>query len=347
MALWDNTEKNIPLLSCTQTAAYPEQTKPTAIDFDKHTYQSSFEFETTPNIIFVENMSSLKPIDFYEDLPKIQITSEEKTICQAVVKEQQKINPRFYDGQRMVIANISYDPRLNTIYIEAKKAPYSFIVALSQKRFSMNSQLYQHALFKSGVLAPLVSKNGETILLQRSTHGLFSVPAGFLEPQGKDKQLNFEGDSNIVNLSAYTEIKEEVAGISGQDALRFEYSMPQISAISFRSTDNNPLGTIEFIAPSYAACSTDELIKQAFEHNNAEDSHEHTDKHIIIPLALSRHEDIPLILSNSSIKIPGAALYLPVILSLFRLYNQKSNQVILKLRYLLNSKSTGLPINTF
>lgn len=115
---------------------YPSDTKQAAINFDRDTIQSSFEFKEPPHVVFVESTSTLKPTDFYDDSS-------------------------------------------NTIYVEAKKVPYSFIVTLSNKKFPDDSPLYQLNLFKTGVLAPFISRNGMFMLLQRAALGLYSVPSGF------------------------------------------------------------------------------------------------------------------------------------------------------------------------
>lgn len=233
---------------------YPSDTKQAAINFDKDTTQSSFEFQDPPNVIFVKSAATLEPADFYDDLPEIMLTAEENDIRLRFVSEEVAKNTRFYDGNQMVITEVIYDASTNVIYLEAKKVPYSFIVSLSNKKFPKSSTLYQLTVFKTGVLAPLIARNGTSLLLQRAALGLYSVPGGFLEAHDSEKRLNFYDGKNLVTETAVTELKEEIAGIKGTDELRFGISKTQISAISFRKTGANPVGTVEFIAPSYADC---------------------------------------------------------------------------------------------
>ncbi|HHS8465342.1 TPA: hypothetical protein ACTUXY_003342 [Legionella pneumophila] len=113
--------------------------------------------------------------------------TEEEAARLNVVDEQKIKNPRFYDGKQMVIMGVTYNESANTLYLEAKKVPYSFIVALRNKKFPGNSILYQLNFFKTGILAPLITRNGMSMLLQRAALGLYSVPGGFLEAHDEEK----------------------------------------------------------------------------------------------------------------------------------------------------------------
>lgn len=324
---------------------YSSDIKQGAINFDRDTMQSSFEFQDSPNVIFVKSITSLEPADFYDDLPEIIMTPEENEARLKVVAEQTVKNPRFYDGKQMVITGVVYDDSTNVIYMEAKKVPYSFIVSLSNKKFPENSSLYQLTVFKTGVLAPLIARNGTSILLQRAALGLFSVPGGFLEAHGEKKRLNFDDGRNLVNETAITELVEEIAGIKGTDKLRFEFDKTQISAISFRKTGTNPIGTVEFVAPSYANCHSS-YLQQVFLNNLAKDAHEHTSKNELIPLDSQDRNALLTTLLTGPVRQPGASLYLPVALSLARLENQDNCTMALP-RTIPNSSSIAWPLSIF
>src|SRR3990167_9802902 len=198
ISLWNNTTNVQNSNEIQSSRQYSSDIKQDAINFDRDTTQSSFEFQDPPNVIFVKNIASLEPADFYDQLPEIIMTEEENNARLKFIAEQVAKNPRFYDGKQMVITGVIYDDSTNTIYMEAKKVPYSFIVSLSNKKFPENSALYQLTLFKTGVLAPLISRNGVSILLQRAALGLYSVPGGFLETHGEEKRLNFYDGRNLV-----------------------------------------------------------------------------------------------------------------------------------------------------
>ena len=325
---------------------YSSDIKQGAINFDKDTVQSSFEFKEPPNVIFVKSITTLEPADFYDDLPEIIMTTEENDARLKVVDEQTTKNPRFYDGQQMVITGVVYDDSsMNTIYLEARKVPYSFIVSLSNRKFPDNSSLYQLSVFKTGALAPLITRNGMSILLQRAALGLYSVPGGFLEAHDEAKRLNFYDGRNLVTETAITELKEEIAGIKGSDKLRFEFSKTQITSISFRKTGTNPIGTVEFVAPSYANCHSS-YLQQVFLTNSAKDAHEHTSQHELISLDSRERDSLLTTLLTGSVKLPGASLYLPVALSLTRLENQGSCMMDLP-RSIPNSSSVAWPLSIF
>jgi len=112
--LWKNTApKN---LDSEQLRHYLNNTKPTAIHFDMNTTQSSFEFKNSPNIIFVKSITNLTPVDFYNDLPEIALTQEEKEICLNVVNEQRARDPHFYEGKQLIIIGVVYDESTNAVY---------------------------------------------------------------------------------------------------------------------------------------------------------------------------------------------------------------------------------------
>lgn len=325
-------------------ASYAPDIKPAAINFDAHTTQSSFEFKIPPHVIFVKNIKTLESADFYENLPEIPLTREEEEARLKVVEEQQARNPRFYDGKQMIITGVVYDESSNTLYMEAKKVPYSFIVTLSNKKFPEGSALYELNFFKTGVLAPLITRNGMSILLQRAALGLYSVPGGFLESHGDEKRLNFDDGRNLVSETAMIEISEEIAGIKDTKDLRFQYSTPQITSISFRKTDTSPVGTVEFVAPSYADCHSS-YLQHVFLHNLAQDAHEHTSQHELIPLDSREREGLLAKLLTGPVRLPGASLYLPVALSLTQLENQESMMPLP--RAIPYSSSVAWPMSIF
>lgn len=343
--LWNNTATVQNSNEVQTSRQYSGDIKPAAINFDRDTTQSSFEFQDPPNVIFVKNIASLEPADFYDQLPEITMTAEENNARLKFVDEQVAKNPRFYDGKQMVITGVIYDDSTNTIYMEAKKVPYSFIVSLSNKKFPENSPLYQLTIFKTGVLAPLITRNATSILLQRAALGLYSVPGGFLEAHDEEKRLNFYDGRNLVTETAITELKEEIVGIKGTDKLRFDFSKTQISSISFRKTGANPIGTVEFVAPSYANCHSS-YLQQVFLTNSAKDAHEHTSQHELIPLESGNRDALLTTILTGPVRLPGASLYLPVALSLTRLENQDSRMIALP-RAIPNSSSVAWPLSIF
>ncbi|MDR3443603.1 MAG: hypothetical protein P4L65_11425 [Legionella sp.] len=340
--LWKKT--NNPTAAQVNSREYLATSKQAAINFDRDTTQSSFEFKRSPNVVFVKNIKTLQRADHYDELPEIKLTPQEEAIRLTVVAEQLAKNDKFYDGKQMIITSVIYDESSNTIYMEASQIPYSFIVALSSKKFPEDSQLYQRNFFKTGVLAPLVTSNGMTMIVQRAALGLYSVHGGFLEAKDAEKRLNFNDGRNLVTESASTELEEEIAGIKDTAQLSFNYSSPQITSISFRKTSTSPIGTVEFVAPSYAHCHSS-YLKQVFLSRLAKDAKEHTMEHAFIPLYSKDRERLLNTLLTGPIRLPGASLYLPVALSLSCKLNP--NTSVSLPRKIPNSSSVAWPMSIF
>lgn len=320
LQLWKNTA-----LTQSQSAplgTYPDDTDSRAIAFDKNTLQSSFEFKEAPQILFVTNTKTLEPANTYETLPEVTLTPAEEAIRLDIIAQQKARNPSFYDGKQMLISGVLYDEDSNTLYLEAKRVPYSFIVALNSKKFPEDSRLYDLKLFKTGVLAPLITRDDMMLLLERSALGLRSVPAGFLEAE--DGILNFDDTRNLVTETANNEILEEIAGIKGKKTQRFEYSTPQVTAISFRQTGTLPIGTIEFVAPAYTHCHSSYLQEHVVPDNLAKDAKEHTTRSDLIPLEARKREQLLSLLITGPEALPGRSLYLPLAISTARLANQNT-----------------------
>ncbi len=343
--LWKNTSTESAPVPKPVTRSYAADTKPGALNFDRDTTQSSFQFKAPPQVVFVKSTKSLALANLYDELPGIALTEAEEAARLQVVAEQKLKNSKFYDGQQMVITGVVYDETSNTLYMEAKKVPYSFIVALSNKRFPEQSELYKQSFFKTGVLAPLVTTNGKTVLMQRVQLGLYSVPGGFLEAQDAEKRLNFADGRNLVVETAKNEITEEIAGIAGKKTLRFDFSQPEITALSFRRTSGNPIGTVEFVAPVQAKCHSAYLSEYVIPNNLAKDAREHSSNHAVIPLD---SQDREALLATSLIGptiLPGAALHLPVILSLTS--KENASAMIPLPRRIPNSGSITWPLSIF
>lgn len=340
--LWDNIKKNTGSAAITGNGIYPTSTKPVALNFEKNTRQSSIEFDESPDVVFVKNTSDFTPVNYYAELDTLDLSEEEEKIRQLVISEEKKNNPKFYDGEQMLIAKALHDKNENIVFLVAKKVPYSVIVGLNKNKFP---RLCKLNLSKCGVLSPLITTNGETTLHQRSADSLFSVHGGFLEPQGEEKQLNFEGKDNIVLATARSELIEEIAGVKGkgQNDLAFEVSVPKISAVSFRASDRSRIGTIEFIAPSYPNINS-AILENVIKNNRAKDRHEHTDEYKIVPIDSERRDELLMLLLGRE-KLPGGALILPCLLSLAKIFNQRSMQELP--RGISFSESVAFPIRFF
>lgn len=134
--------------------------------------------------------------------------------------------------------------------------------------------------------------------------------------------------------------------------LLFMAALSAASAIFFAISNESalivnviyPVGTVEFVAPSYADCYSS-YLQQVFLTNQAKDACEHTIQHELIPLDSQERNTLLAKLLTGPIKLPGASLYLPVALSLTRLENQSCMMALP--RAIPNSLSIAWPISIF
>ena len=346
--LWNSTKPK-KKFSNPLKQVYSVDTPQSAIDFDATTIQSSFEFSKSPIIRFVKNTSTLEPADFYGELPEVTLSSEENLIRLKLIEELEK-NPHFYDGKQMLVTGVIYEESSNTLYLEAKKVPFSFMVALSNNKFPKTSSLYRQTFFMTGVLAPLITRDNKSLIMQRASEKLYSVPCGFLETKGDKTRLNFYNNAskkttNLVIETAKKELKAELLGISGTGKSRFELSdYSAISSVSFNTTEGNPIGTFEFVAPFYADCHSD-YLHYVFLHNLAEDADEHTLNCRLISLGSQYRDDLVASLLTGPEKLPGECYYLPAASAMVRSVNQRSMMPLSPA--LPNTHSKSFPLEFF
>lgn len=86
IALWKNIKNGTDKPVLTGSEQYPDSTKPGAIKFDETTVQSSFDFDESPKVVFVNNLSDLALVGSYNDLAELNLSPEEEAIRQQVIK---------------------------------------------------------------------------------------------------------------------------------------------------------------------------------------------------------------------------------------------------------------------
>lgn len=284
---------------------------------DDRFMQSSFEFPQSPLVRFVYDIKEFKLINYYDQLPEFQMTSRESEALLELIVELKK-NPKFFDGDQLLVTNMVYDDLENTVYVEAKRAKYSFLRALALKRFPEDSELYNIKLYKTGVMSPFITQDNMTFFFERSRDKLYSAASGFLEPQGKKKLLNPRLD--LVVSTAIQETLEEILGINGSMRADVLFSLPQTCSLSIRQTDGG-LATAEFVAPIFVKCNSSAL-RYIIEHNTAKDKDEHTDEYSIVDLNPSKRARAVDFLKSS---FPGHFLYDPMLISASRMANHSTH----------------------
>lgn len=292
---------------------WKESILPSVIDENKETKdplvaQSSFQFDTPPQVVFVKDIAIRSKADLYIDLPTLSLKTEEQEIYnQTLAQLSQNIN--FYNGKQILLTGAVYDTSNNTLYLEAVRVDYAFLVALEKMKSvkAEGSQLLGKHFFKTGVLVPFISNDNKvSIIARKDKWSLRSVAAGFLECEGDNHPL-----ANLIVNTALKEADEEFAvDHDNKRILEFNGS-PTIASVSFRDAVSiGATPTIEFVAPIQLKANADFIIS-AMNNNKATHAHEHqAGSAESIPLAARERESASRFINK---KLPGNFLYGPVL----------------------------------
>lgn len=292
------------------------------VDFSDTSMQSRFNLPPGTQIIFTDDKKTLKPVVYYNDLPEVFLTREEQEIVWNISQEILSRKSAFnYDGDHLLLSGVLYDPQNNTLYIEAKKAKYSLLTALNGKKFPEESPIYKQDLYGAGCYVPLITKDGNTLLLQSSKYGgkNFLTVAGFVQAKDSNTKLLDTEGSNLVEKTAHEELLEEILWGKEQNS-RIDLLAPiELSSVCFRK----PLGGrgfVEFIAPVKLDCTHERLI-HVVRTNQAPDGREHTGVFKLINLNPDyRSQDYETWSKNT----PGGSDLYPAILSeASRIFNRE------------------------
>lgn len=270
--------------------------------------QSSFQFDVPPRVVFVKDLHTRKAVTVYGDLPTVPLQPEEKKIYRETLIQQGE-NPKFYNGHHILLTGVVYDTATNTIYLEAVRVRYAFLVALTKmKAICAQGSVLQHKVFfKTGVLAPFISKDQKVpIITRRDKLQLRSVASGFLECFDKASVL-----AGLVPITARKEADEECAlDRFGHRRLDF-VGFPAITSISFREgISKGTLPTIEFVAPIKVGQDAG-FILSVLNSNEAPDADDHLpDSAVIVPVAADEREAASRFMRQ---RLPGDFLYGPVL----------------------------------
>lgn len=239
------------------------------LQIDRLVQQHTVFFEKTPTITFLNQHD--QAVTQYSELPTPILTPEESAAVASVIPTIKS------NGQHIVLTRARYDETSNCLLLNALRVDYAFLQALQKNIFPKGSALYQLNVYKTGVIAPPITTDDHTIIMERSQDGLYSSVSGFLEPSVTQGQL-----LDLIEQTALNESEEELFG--NQQAVTL--SRPAIAAISFRTTvdpknpEKKPMPTLEFIAPIALNCDAKALEVIARD-NRAKDAHEHTQNFFI------------------------------------------------------------------
>ncbi len=277
--------------------------------------QSSFQFDTPPRVIFVKDSKTRSIAANYGALPTVSLLPEEQKIyAQKLAKLQE--NKKFYNGKQMLLTGAGYDTTNNTLYLEAVQVDYAFLVALGdiKKANVAGSAVSQKEFFKTGVLAPFISKdNNVAIITRKDAWSLRSVAAGFLECKDEKHAL-----TNLIPETAAKEADEEFVHDS-RGHRRFDFaSTPIITSISFRDAVGTGMTpTIEFVAPIQIKHDS-KFMLSVMNNNQASHAHEHIAgsaiKLTLAPYDRGIHDQKQgEVMEFMQKRVPGNFLYGPVL----------------------------------
>lgn len=257
--------------------------------------QTSFNFEKPPAVVFVQDLESLEKISHYDQLSEHIFSEKDKKKIHNTIKAIE--DSGGYDGDQLLIENLSYDSEYNTLYLVAKRAKYSFIRTLQKSPkdggFEPDSVFYGKTFCTAGVRAPFITEDNYTFFMMRTRPPkIYSVAAGLLEPP-EGKLHPEEGSNDLVTYVAYYEALEEFLGDPKHDKAalydqllhaRVKIEQPRLSAIAIRRAENSARIEIEFICPVSVNCNKARM-EEIIAHNEAKDAYEHVStQSISVPL---------------------------------------------------------------
>jgi hypothetical protein len=271
--------------------------------------QSSFQFDTPPEIVFVKDLQTQEEALRYKDLPTVPLQPKEQKIHDQTLA-QLRTNKNFYNGKQLLLTGAVYDTSNNTLYLEAVRVDYVFLIALEKMKATKTkkSALHHKNFFKTGVLVPFISKDSKvSIITRQDKWSLRSVASGFLECSDESELL-----SDLVTKTACKEADEEFV-LDHFRHRRFDFDgPPTIASISFRDALGMGMTpTIEFVAPIQMKQDAD-FILSVMNNNEASHAHEHIPGSAMsVPLASGERARGAADFMQQ--KLPGNFLYGPVL----------------------------------
>lgn len=279
---------------------------------DDNTVQRTVVYDRNPSVVIVASLKHKTPIERYELLPEFSLTPEQLIVIERDVKPKIR-----YDGDNLLVSNCQYDESRNCIYLEAVRAKYSVLAALSSKRI-MTDKFF----FKTGVMVPLMTTDKNIVFIQRNdAHRLFSAPSGFLQPLQETGELVFTYGAYTADLVRGTALKELREEVFGEPNQLQNLKLSENLGLSIRYFNNGSVPTIEFIQPAQVNYTASDLIT-LLNANQSVDAEEHLKNYFVFDYAT------PESFRGSFEKIgspdkPGYFLYLPMLETIFPNLNER------------------------
>src|SRR3990167_6553411 len=164
--------------------------------------QTSFEFDVSPRVVFVNDIHSLKKIKRYADLPTYDFNAADAEKIK--ITRQEIAKGGGYDGDQLLLEDMHYDRSENIIYLTARRAKYAFIRTLCKNAdaggFDVDSPFYGKIFVTTGVRSPFITRDDHIFFMMRVRWPkVFYVAAGLLEASGELHPKKFP---DLVNYTA-------------------------------------------------------------------------------------------------------------------------------------------------
>lgn len=252
---------------------------------------STFDLPENVKIVFIADKKKFTPVFNYEELPEVRLTEEEQEIVHQTAEEIFKQKPPFnYDGDHILLSGVLYDTEKNTLFIEAKKAKYSLLTGLTRKKFAKESPIWEQDLYGAGAVVPLITKDGNTVLLQSNKFNNFLTVAGFVQAKEPSTKLMDESTGlSLIEQTAKEELMEEL--LADEDLQpRIDVDKFSVSTVSFRKPQGGR-GFVEFFIGAELNCKLAQL-ERVIQTNVAPDHNEHSGKYVPIDLNSENRGDV-------------------------------------------------------
>lgn len=268
--------------------------------------QSSFQFDVSPQVVFVKDLHLQSQARRYDNLPSVPLQPAEQKMYDEALKHLSS-NANFYNGKQMLLTGAVYDTAKNRLYLEAVRVDYVFLVALEKMKQikAPGSALHAKDFFKTGVLAPFISSDNKVAIIARNDKWkLRSVAAGFLECEDETSLL-----TDLIQKTARKEADEEFA-VDKANYRRLDFTGLSIASISFRDAIGMGMTpTIEFVVPLQAKQDANYILR-IMNNNTASHAHEHVPGSAFsVPLDSNERQNASDFIKSA---VPGSFLYGPV-----------------------------------